>query len=296
MRHAVVSALVIIAVGAGCTSSDGATPEPSTEPTGSDMTTSVDVGGYSLWITCRGEGSPTIVTEAGYDSSGQDEWFDLLDPLSEISRVCAYDRAGTGTSDARPSNATITSADQAEELHRVLDGAGVAGPFVLLAHSYGGFVARLFAAAYRDETAGLILIDSSHEDEIEPYHRYYGNDPEGAWVDGGTTIDIDRTERLLRGTARDYGDVPLVAIQAAAYEDVLSEALWNRTQADLATLSGDGRLVRAGRGGHNVQSDDPTLVLAIVRAVVATARDGSQLPACHDLVAGTDGGCPPGDA
>ncbi|MGH2596997.1 MAG: alpha/beta fold hydrolase [Actinomycetota bacterium] len=48
-----------------------------------------------------------------------------------------------------------------------------------MAHSYGGFIARLFAATYTQLTAGLVLIDSSHEDGIEPYRRYYGDSPEG---------------------------------------------------------------------------------------------------------------------
>ena len=292
MRRALLSALIVTAVGSGCTSNEGVSSAPPAAPTGGDMTRSVDVGGYSLWITCRGEGSPTVVTEAGYDSSGQDVWSDLLGPLSEISRVCAYDRAGTGTSESRPKDGRITSADQADELHRLLDGAGVAGPYVVLAHSYGGFIGRLFAAEYRDETAGLILIDSSHEDEIGPYRRFYGNDPEGDWVDGGNAIDIDRTRRLLIDTARAYGDLPLVAIQAAAYEDVLSEALWNRTQGDLASLSDDGRHVQAGRGGHDVQDEDPQLILTVVRAVVAATRESEQLSPCDELVSGTDGVCP----
>ncbi len=97
---------------------------------------------------------------------------------------------------------------------------------MLVADSYGGFVARLFAATYAQETAGLVLIDSSHEDEIEPYRRYYGNSPEGDWVDGGDLIDIDATRRALRETARDYGAMPLAIVKAGRYEDVLTTALW----------------------------------------------------------------------
>src|SRR5215470_12037156 len=180
---------------------------------------------------------------------------------------------------------------EADELHRLLDAAGIQGPYVVVAHSYGGFIARLFAARYRDQTQGLVLIDSSHEDEIVPYRRYYGNDPQGDWVDGGNRIDIDATARALRSTARHYGDLPLVVIQAGTYEDVLSEALWNRTQADLATLSTDAVHVQA-TGGHFVMNDDPQIILAAVRAVVAAARTGDPLRSCAQLVAGTDATCP----
>jgi len=72
-----------------------------------------DVGGYQLDWMCRGVGSPAVVAEAGYDSSGTDTWVDLLGPVSEISRICTYDRAGTGTSDSRPDDLHVTSMLQA---------------------------------------------------------------------------------------------------------------------------------------------------------------------------------------
>jgi pimeloyl-ACP methyl ester carboxylesterase len=188
----------------------------STPPSPAALDTTVDVGGYSLALSCRGEGTPTIVLEAGYDSSGLDTWADLLEPIAAISHVCTYDRAGTGVSEPRPQGTRITSMSEADELHRLLQTAGIDGPYVLVAHSYGGFIGRLFAARYRDETTGLVLIDPSHEDDIGPYRRYYGKDPEGDWVDGGDRIDIDATVRALRQTARDLGDLPLVVLQAGS--------------------------------------------------------------------------------
>src|SRR5262249_20796994 len=186
---------------------------------------------------------------------------------------------------------TITSMSEAGELHRLLDTASIPGPYVVVGHSYGGFISRLFAARYRDETAGLVLVDSSHEDEVAAYRRYYGNDPEGDWADGGDPIDIEATVHALRTTARDDGDLPLVVIQAGTYEDVLSVRLWNRTQADLATLSTDAVHVQA-TGGHFVMNDDPKVILAAVSAVVDAARTEQHVPACSDLGAGTDATCP----
>jgi alpha/beta hydrolase fold len=271
---------------AACT---GGTGPGSPSPTALD--TKVDIGGYSLALSCRGEGTPTIILEAGYDSSGLNTWHDVMDPLGQISRVCAYDPAGTGVSDRRPAGTHVTSMSEADELHRLLETAGIQGPYVVVAHSYGGFIGRLFAARYRDQTSGLVLIDSSHEDEIEPYRRFYGSDPAGDWVDGGDPIDIDATARALRTRARDLGDLPLVVVQAGTYDDVLSVRLWNRTQADLATLSTDAVHVRA-TGGHFVMNDDPKVILAVVRGVVDSARGGNTLPPCAQLVAGTDATCP----
>ena len=110
-------------------------------------------------------------------------------------------------------------------------------------------------------------------------------------MDGGDLIDIGATRRALRTTARDYGEMPLVIVKAGRYEDVLTVALWDRTQADLATLSSNSDLVQA-RGGHFVMNDDPQVVLAAIRAVVSSARTDEPLPDCVELVAGTDGDCP----
>lgn len=240
---------------------------------------------------CRGSGSPTIIAKAGYDSAGTDTWFDLLGPLSRASRVCTYDRAGTGTSDPRPNGVRVTGMLEAEELHRLLQGAGIEPPCVVVGHSYGGFISRLFAARYPDETAGLVLVDSSHEDEIHPYRRFYGDAPEGDWVDGGDLVDIDATARALRETARDFGDLPLAVVKAGRYQDVLTTRLWGRTQADLATLSSNSVFVQA-TGGHFVMDDDPAVLVAAVRAVVESARSGEPIASCERVIERTDGTCP----
>jgi hypothetical protein len=85
--------------------------------------------------------------------------------------------------------------------------------------------------------------------------------------------------------------MPLVVVKAGRYEDVLTVRLWDRTQADLATLSSNSVLVQA-QGGHFVMNDDPKLLLAAIRAIVASARSGNPLPSCAAVVAGTDGRCP----
>ena len=140
---------------------------------------------------------------------------------------------------------------------------------------------------YPNETSGLILVDSSHEDEIEPYRRYYGDSPEGDWVDGGDRIDIDATARALRRIARDLGDLPLAVVKAGRYEDVLTTRLWDRTQADLAGLSSNSVFVQA-TGGHFVMNDDPQVLLTAIGAVASSARSGDPLPSCERVLEGTD--------
>jgi pimeloyl-ACP methyl ester carboxylesterase len=285
---------ILTLVGCSPSADQGA---PSTGPSGIagnevQIEGRADVGGYELAYICQGQGAPTVLLEAGYDSPGTESFADLIHSIAQTTRVCTYDRAGTGTSDARPKERGLTSADQADELHELLDGAKIDPPYVVAAHSYGGFVARLFAANYRAETAGLVLIESSHEDEIEPYRRYYGDDPAGDWVDGGDRLDMVATAQALRQGARDYGDLPLIAVRAERYEDVLPESLWKRTQVEIATFAENGIIVVALGSGHFVHDDAPAVILDAISAVVEAAETGEPLAPCDEIFDPTDAACP----
>jgi pimeloyl-ACP methyl ester carboxylesterase len=286
----------MVATLVACPGADDVAPSPNAGASRAPSGGLVDIGGYELAYTCAGEGSPTIVTEAGYDSPGTTTWFALTDELAAISRVCSYDRAGTGTSDPRPDPEGLTSADQANELHALLEEADIRGPYVLVAHSYGGFVSRLFADAYPEDTVGLVLVESSHEDEIEAYEEFYGRgDPRSDWIDGGDLLDIDATGTALRA-ARGYGEMPLIVVRAERYDDVLDEGLWRSTQAELATFSDDSLLVIASGSGHFVMEPppggNPDVLVAAVAAVVEAARSGVPLPTCDAFVAALDAACP----
>ena len=126
----------------------------------------VDVGGYRLHLYCTGEGSPTVILEAGGGNPWL-SWYKVQPLVAQFTRVCAYDRAGLGWSDPSPKPRTATVI--AEELHTLLHNAGVNGPFVLVGHSLGGMDARMFANHYASEVAGIVLVDSSHPDQDERF-------------------------------------------------------------------------------------------------------------------------------
>jgi pimeloyl-ACP methyl ester carboxylesterase len=98
-----------------------------------------DIGGYRLAYHCAGRVSPTVTLEAGYTASGLDTYGPTILPtIAHITRVCTYDRAGVGISDARPARVLpLTAATQARELHRLLAVIHVRGPYVMVGHSYG---------------------------------------------------------------------------------------------------------------------------------------------------------------
>jgi pimeloyl-ACP methyl ester carboxylesterase len=118
----------------------------------------VDVGGHRLHIFCVGTGSPTVVIEAGWGDWSA-TWSSWVQPeVAKTTRVCTYDRAGMGWSEPGPMPRTAEHI--AEELHSLLQRAGVPGPYVLAGHSMGGLTMRVFADRYAADVAGLVLIDS----------------------------------------------------------------------------------------------------------------------------------------
>jgi pimeloyl-ACP methyl ester carboxylesterase len=122
---------------------------------------SVDVGGYKLNINCIGQGSPTVVLEAGLTVPAI-SWRSVQGGIARFTRVCSYDRAGYDWSDPGPM--PRTTAQSVKELHTLLHNAGEKPPFVLVGHSFGGTNARIYNSAYPDEVAGMVLADTGHED------------------------------------------------------------------------------------------------------------------------------------
>lgn len=117
----------------------------------------VNVDGYKMHIYCMGAGSPMILLDHVGGGSSVD-WALIQPQLAEHTRVCAYDRAGFGWSDYNPAPRTMEQ--QVHELHELLQGANEQGPYILVGHSYGARVDRVYAAKYPDKVAGMVLMDA----------------------------------------------------------------------------------------------------------------------------------------
>ena len=118
----------------------------------------VDVGGHSLHINCVGQGSPTVLLDAGSGGFSA-QWVRVQRQVSGTTRVCAYDRAGMGWSEMGPDPRDARQISS--ELHTLLSEDGIEGPYVLVGHSFGGMYMQTYAARYPDEVAGVALVDSS---------------------------------------------------------------------------------------------------------------------------------------
>ena len=124
----------------------------------------VQVNAGRMHIHLSGEGTPTVVFESGMGASSL-SWTLVQPRVAQFARAVSYDRAGHGWSDG--THEPRTARQIAQELHALLDTAGVPGPYVLVGHSFGGYVNMAFAHLYRDEVAGMVLVDSLHPAEWE---------------------------------------------------------------------------------------------------------------------------------
>ena len=221
----------------------------------------IDVGGYKLYIECAGSGSPTVVFEAGEGGAAASNPLpaarEVRATVAKDTRVCAYDRAGLGASDPRPSGPVATGQRYADELHALLTGANELGPYVLVGPSYGGLVAMSYAMHYPGDTAGLLFVDSENACTC-------------------TFRDIEPAEFDLANVT--FGARPVVVLRA-----VLTDG------SDLARRSTNNILVNAD-SGHIVFEERPQLVVEATRVVVAAVRSGGKLPPCEQTPLPATGG------
>lgn len=117
------------------------------------------VGGHKIHVTDLGNDGPTVVILHGAGESSY-SWIHVGREISRFARVIAYDRPGLGSSDPGPAPSADRTVD---ELHLLLEKVGVPGPYVLVGHSLGGVIARLYASRYPNDVAGMVMADSSHE-------------------------------------------------------------------------------------------------------------------------------------
>ena len=130
---------------------------------------SIDIGGRSLNIYCSGQGSPAVILEAA-NGPGL-FWSDIQAEIAKFTTACWYDRAGEGWSDPAPSRRT--AAALARDLHEVLARVQIPGPYVFAGWSFGGLIVRVYSGLYPGDVAGVVLIDSAHEDEPKCAPKFF---------------------------------------------------------------------------------------------------------------------------
>jgi len=284
----------------------------------------VNVGGYKMHINCTGQGSPTVILEAGMGNYSL-FWAYVQPEVARYTRVCSYDRAGYGWSEVSP-HPRIANAE-VEELHTLLVNANIQGPYVLVGHSLGGMLMRVYAHNYPDEVDGMVLVDSYHEQrpirnpeltklnqDASGQFRMFGllsstglmalapqtipnpglHDDTYAQLQAITAttgyfkmflaelnaVEASSAEvRALNLTS--LGNMPLIVLSAgnlgsipslsnAENQHLLEEM--QAQQSELAALSSNSKQIIAEQSGHNIQLDQPDLVIESIREMLDAIR------------------------
>jgi len=278
----------------------------------------VDIGGRNMYLECRGEGGPTVVLEAGYGNAGaiwdqaalgpDSDKTAVLPGVAAFTRVCAYDRPGAQSppsrSDPVPQPRTIAAV--VADLHALLAAAGEPGPYVLVGHSLGGLMVRLYAATHPDEVAGLVLVDPSVEGQEARFRAALTPEQAAALAAlqnaaaegdpaferyGPAGIGIEEAGEAVRAAAAasPFAGKPLVLVTHGVPMgsdlppgllppgfpwDAL-DRVFSELHRGLVAATPGARLVVAAESGHYVQLDQPDLVIEAVRHVVEPVREPS---------------------
>ncbi len=268
----------------------------------------VDVGGYRVHLYCAGTGSPTVViVGAGFSFN----WGLVQPEVAKFSQVCSYDHSGIGWSDSGPKDSCSL---RVSEVHTALKNAGIKGPYVLVGHSLGALVARLYAGQYPDEAAGMVFVDHA-------FHAAFPNvakDPPPAPPpmtlppSGGGGIESDPNFNKLSSRDRElhlwamsqtrnqtalqsnHAMMPECVAKADAISKEHSHPLGNKPlvdvstdealgpdyiklQTDLLSLSQNSKQIIAKNSGHFIIIDRPDVVIDAISQVVRSVRSNAKL-------------------
>ena len=271
----------------------------------------VEVGGHRLHLRVRGEGSPTVVIEAGLAGASY-HYEQVADGIAAFTRVCTYDRAGSGWSDPGPS--PRSSQRIVEELRTLLKNAGLGPPFLLVGHSLGVQHARLYASRHPGEVAGLVLVEGNNLDLVPdrvvmgrtplvedllywtaplgtprlalPFILPPGRgDPQTRAFQLGFAVRTKMARamyeekaamsdwRELRKEFRPLGDKPVVVISRRVEESAPEFDRFSvEKQRVLAGISSRGRFVMAATPEHAIQEHEPQIIVAAVREMVESLQ------------------------
>ncbi|MDF2630142.1 MAG: putative hydrolase or acyltransferase of alpha/beta superfamily [Symbiobacteriaceae bacterium] len=272
----------------------------------------LNLHGFQIAAEMIGIGGPTVVFEAGA-GMGKATWDPIWAEVASSATVFRYDRPGLGADGAPLPDGSApaptsprTAGDVACHLHTLLSLAGAPGPYILVGHSFGGLVARLFAHRYPRDVAGVVLVDSSHPEQrsrslaaLPPFaaheapaltatrQRYLAPTdilPEG--IDFGASLaEAGRAPRItgvplvVVSRTVPVGEADLGLLRPGLPVDVARdlEQTWQALQRDLCTPGGHHLI--AQRSGHAVHRDDPAVVVQAIRVVLSASAPGGTRPA-----------------
>ncbi len=232
-------------------------------------------------LVVAGEGSPTVVFESGL-GNGKDVWKSVFGEVSAVTRAVAYDRAGYGDSDR--ATAMRDPLQIVRELRALLKEEDIPPPYVLVGHSLGGTIVKLYARAFPDEIAGVVLVDARHSDFARRCKqvgvpRILYEPPAALFLLARAAMRGElKSSAASAYQARKVGPFPAVPLVVLTQNDAVARwpkglgRMWAASQRNMTKMSKLSRLEVLDDSGHNVHKDRPDAVVKAVLNVVKAAR------------------------
>ena len=280
----VVAALVLAGSAGGAAELRGAAGHAGNKPAAHRGILARIAGGKTINIACKGAGSPTVILTAGLGGSSAD-WSAVQPELAKTTRVCAWDRLGSGFSSK--STGRETAAETTADLMAALKAARVNGAYVVVGHSLGSYESLLFKDRAPEAVVGIVLVDPSIPDQGDRLNKA-GNKPP---LSGKALLNpLYVSSKQVTDPKRNYGDMPVIVLTSTQVPELppgtpdavsvratfaAMDAEMHRGHAELAGLSSRGVQRLVPDSGHYIQNDQPEAVIRAIREVVSAARESA---------------------
>ncbi len=250
---------------------------------------------FRMYIQCEGEGQTPIIIETGIGDTLAN-WLPIQKELSQYTKVCVYDRAGNGLSDPGPGPRTVSQITF--ELYNLLKKEKIDGPYMLIGHSFGGYIVQFFAHAFPEEVAGILLVESSHPDQIERlsildkmkdkpkhylggykfedlsvltreqlYWKHLNAQRKAVWTQMDELKSFKVSANELKRIKEPLPSIPLAVLSRGISQLPTIEAqqslenIWQDMQKDLTNLSNQSWQVIAKKSGHSIHQESPEVIV-----------------------------------
>lgn len=251
-----------------------------------DAPEGIKVGAYQVEMTVAGNGPYTVIFEAGF-GGGQGVWHKVAPAIAANARVVTYSRAGLGKSQPRPE--PRTPAQVGKEFDELIAAAGLKPPFILVGHSYGGYLIRQFAVRHPEQVAGFVFVDASMERLYTELKKRDANRlAQDLALINKMTPEVYRVESKLidavfaaaaLAPVPALPDVPAVVLTSTKvyknpelfHHTPPSMALWRSLHEDLFHSFSTGSHVVTASSGHNIHFEEPELVINAIQQVIGNA-------------------------
>ena len=258
------------------------------------LTQTLTIGDYQYVMACSGAGSPTVLLLGGRAAA----WKPISMEINHFTRTCVFEHMGN-------SPTPLTAEQIANNVHTLLEDADMTSPYVLVGYSVGGHIARLFTNSYPEEVAGMVLLDSSHEDQNARFLAALPSQTSNecqelkdyrAGLQGRQVIpiapqislDFEASATQVRTLERDLGNLPLVVLTAGRSEwpDCFQpevqqqlDQVWLDIQDELASLSTNSTHLVAEESSHSF-AEQPGMVIDAIQRVIqfVQGKEGGSMP------------------